>query len=269
MPATRLSTHHVAKPWGRRTLWPGFDAPAPDGDPVGEAWFQTPPDHPTPELLIKYLFTGDRLSVQVHPDRAARARGYPAGKDEAWLILAADPGAVIAMGPKEPLSAASLRTAAIDGSIVDLLAWHPVKAGDFIYSPAGTIHAIGAGLTIVEIQQNRDLTYRLYDYGRPRNLHVDDGIAVASLDPFQPVASPGDPHLLVDGPEFTVERWESGQHHVASNGQDCWLIPIEGRGAIDGAPVAAGQCWVISGEATVDLAPGAAALVAYSGSARR
>src|SRR3546814_2738640 len=91
------------------------------------------------------------------------------GKDEAWLILAAEPDSTIALGTKRPVGREELRDAALDGSIEDLLDWKPVKAGDFYYSPAGTVHAIGAGITLIEVQQNVDLTYRLYDYGRPRD----------------------------------------------------------------------------------------------------
>jgi mannose-6-phosphate isomerase len=79
-----------------------------------------------------------------------------------------------------------LRAASLDGSIESLLEWHPVKAGDFFYSPAGTIHAIGAGVALIEVQQNLDLTYRLYDYGRPRELHLDEGVAATRAVPFRP-----------------------------------------------------------------------------------
>ena len=111
MTATLLATKRVEKPWGRHTLWPGFSDPAPGGDPVGEVWFQTP-DAGTPDLLIKYLFTSERLSVQDHPDdEAARAAGYPRGKDECWVILDAEPGATIALGTKEPTTREKLRHA--------------------------------------------------------------------------------------------------------------------------------------------------------------
>ncbi|HEX7657097.1 MAG TPA: phosphoheptose isomerase, partial [Sphingomonas sp.] len=98
MPATLLATRRVEKPWGRRDLWPGFADPAPDAAPIGEVWFQTPGDG-NPELLVKYLFTSEHLSVQVHPtDAEAQRAGYRRGKDEAWLILAAEPEATIALG---------------------------------------------------------------------------------------------------------------------------------------------------------------------------
>ena len=147
MPATLLHTHRVEKPWGRTDLFPGFDDVAPGGEPVGEVWFQEPGDS-APDLLIKYLFTGEKLSVQVHPDdEEAHKRGLPRGKDECWTILAARPDSTIALGPKQPISADDLRADALDGSIEHKLDWVPVKAGDFYYAPSGTIHAIGAGLT--------------------------------------------------------------------------------------------------------------------------
>ena len=163
--ATKLTTRRIEKVWGRHQLSPWFpDAPA-EGEPVGEVWYEmegVPAD--APELLVKFLFTSEKLSIQVHPgDAAARASGYPRGKDEAWLVLAAEPQATIALGLKREVSRDALRAAALDGSIETLVEWRPVKAGDVIYSPAGTVHAIGPGLAIVEVQQNLDLTYRLYD----------------------------------------------------------------------------------------------------------
>ena len=115
MPATKLATHRVEKPWGRTHLFPGFPDPAPGGDPVGEIWFQEPGDA-TPDLLIKYLFTSEKLSIQVHPnDEQAQARGLPRGKDECWLILDAEPDSTIAVGTVRPLGADELRAAALDG----------------------------------------------------------------------------------------------------------------------------------------------------------
>ena len=117
MPASLLTTRRVEKPWGRHHLWPGFADPAPDGPKIGEIWFQTP-DAGKPDLLIKYLFPGEKLSVQVHPnDEQAHARGLPRGKDECWVVLAADPGATIAIGTLAPMSKDELRAAALDGSI--------------------------------------------------------------------------------------------------------------------------------------------------------
>ncbi len=267
MTATRLTTKRVEKPWGRHDLWPGFANPAPEAPPVGEIWFQTP-DAGTPELLIKYLFPGERLSVQDHPtDAEAQKAGSPRGKDECWVILAAEPGATIAMGTKAPTTREALRQGAEDGSIVDMLDWKPVKAGDFLYCPAGTIHAIGGGITVVETQQNVDLTYRLYDYGRERALSVEAGIAVADTAPFARIstdrqAGPGR-RVVACGPAFTVERWRGGRFDLRLDRPGSTFVPVAGTGHIDGRPFCGGQCWLLAGDVTVELDEGADALIAY------
>lgn len=271
MPATRLITKRVEKPWGRRHLWPGFENVPCGGDPVGEIWFEMP-DGSSPELLVKYLFTSERLSIQVHPDdAAARAQGYPRGKDEAWVVLAAEPHATIAIGTRYPMSRAELRASAIDGSIEDKVFWKPVKSGDVFYSPAGTVHAIGAGLTIVEVQQNVDLTYRLYDYGRPRELHLEEGIAVSDpvpyVAPHVPCDKGGGRTVLTCGPAFVLERWAGARKTAvkAGEGRPVWLIPISGAGTIDGEPFEPGGVWYVPDEATIDVGDASNILVAYPG----
>ena len=255
MPITRLNTIRVEKPWGRHTLWPGFDDPAADAAPVGEIWFDAPG---SPELLVKYLFTSDRLSVQVHPDdAAARAAGYKRGKSEAWLVLAAEPGSTIALGPRQPTTREALRSAALDGSIVDLLDWRPVAAGDVIYAGAGVVHAIGAGITVIEVQQNVDLTYRLYDYGSERELHLDAGLAVSDPMPFVAPAIVGDigkgRSILCEGGKFVLERWSFDEERKVAlpDGVAGWLVPVTGGGVIDGQAFAAGECWMVEGTASI------------------
>lgn len=273
MPATLLATHRVEKPWGRHSLWPGFADPAADGDPVGEIWFQTPGDS-APDLLVKYLFTSERLSVQVHPDDAqAHARGLPRGKDECWVILDAEPDLTIALGTHAPVDADTLRNAALDGSIERLLDWKPVKAGDFFYAPSGTVHAIGAGITLIEIQQNSETTYRLYDYGRPRELHLEDGVAVADAVPFVPAPMPGEVEpgrtILVEGPKFVVERWPGGERAIElPQGLTGWLVPVRGEGVVDGVEWRAGQCVTVEGKAELNAAAGSDLLFAYPGARR-
>ncbi len=270
MTATRLETHRVDKVWGRYHLGPGFGDVAPGGAPVGEIWFQD--DRDDAELLVKYLFTSEKLSIQVHPDdEAARTHGYPRGKDEAWLILDADPGATIAIGTREVMTADELRAADLDGTIEDLVDWKAVKAGDVFYSPAGTIHAIGAGLTLIEVQQNIDLTYRLYDYGRPRDLHLDDGIAVSKPVPY---VAPTVPRalcdrrtILVEGAKFVLEHWRgplSGPVAV-DPARPLWLIPVIGGGTLDGARFTAGEVWRADTHALLTLDDGAGLLIAYPG----
>ncbi|MAX00777.1 MAG: phosphoheptose isomerase [Sphingomonas sp.] len=270
MAAILLDTHRVAKPWGRHRLWPGFENPAEKDDPIGEVWFQTP-QGVSDELLIKYLFTSEKLSVQVHPNDAdAQQAGYKRGKDEAWLILDAEPDSTIALGTLEPLSAEQLRTGSLDGSIEHMLDWKPVKAGDYFYSQAGTVHAIGAGITLIEVQQNVDLTYRLYDYGRPRELHLDEGVAVSAAAPFEPLPVPPSPapnrDLLAQGPKFVLERWSAGDFHARLGAdQTAWLVPVTGSGSADDVAFAAGQCLAITGESRITVADGGDVLFAYPG----
>lgn len=269
MPAIKLTQHVVEKPWGRHDLWPGFEAHEGGSAPIGEIWF-TAEDGRDPDLLVKYLFTSKKLSIQVHPDDAqAQARGHARGKDEAWLVLAAEPDSTIALGPRQPMTDDELRRSALDGSIVDLMHWQSVKAGDFIYSPAGTVHAIGAGLTIIEIQQNLDLTYRLYDYGRPRELHLDDGAAVSLLTPFAPLPVPQDADLYAEGPKFVVERLRAGTHALAGGDAPAVLVPVTGGGTVDGAPCTAGECWRLEGEVSLTVDAGGEMLLSYPGARRR
>ena len=205
---TGLPIRKVAKPWGREVLPAPFVAPP--GERIGEIWFEPPAE--LPSLLVKYIFTSEKLSVQVHPDDdQARAAGQGAnGKEECWLVIDAEPGATLGVGFREHLSHQQIRAAALDGSIEGLLVWHPVTAGDFFYIPAGTVHAIGAGVSLIEVQQNADITYRLYDYGRPRELHLDQGVAVARGEPHDPALRRHIPDRgtveLADGRYFQLHR---------------------------------------------------------------
>ena len=171
-----LPTRSVAKPWGRDVLPAPFVAPP--GERIGEVWFEPPAA--LPQLLVKYIFTSEALSVQVHPSDA-QLPGH--GKEECWLVIDAEPGAKLGVGFREAISKVGMRKAALDGSIETLLEWYPVKAGDFFYIPANTVHAIGAGVSLIEVQQTSEVTYRLYDYDRPRELHLDEGLAVAKGAP--------------------------------------------------------------------------------------
>lgn len=195
-----LKTLRVPKVWGRSDLPAPFDGP--ESEPIGEIWFEPPPA--LDAILAKYLFTSEKLSVQVHPFAAASPTGC--GKEECWLVVDAEPGASLAAGFREEIDAEAMRAAALDGSIEQLLAWHEVSAGDFLYIPAGTVHAIGPGLTLVEMQQNSPITFRLYDYGRPRELHLDEAIGVATGAPHDPALrrriDPAEETMLVDGPHF-------------------------------------------------------------------
>jgi mannose-6-phosphate isomerase len=241
-----LPTRSVAKPWGKDHLPAPFSAP--DGERIGEIWFEPPPG--LPSVLVKYIFTSEALSVQVHPDDAqAAAAGEPdRGKEECWLVIAADPGATLGVGFAAQLSADAMRAAALDGSIEALLVWHPVKPGDFFYIPAGTVHAIGAGVSLIEIQQNSDITYRLYDYGRPRELHLEAGIAVAKGEVHDPALRRHIPdHGTVElarGRYFTAHRLDGlpDAALVAEYGSPLLVVPRDGAVHVGGEAIAVGQC---------------------------
>ncbi len=243
---TVLPTRAVAKPWGRTALPPAFGGTA--AAAIGEVWFEPPPQ--LDQLLIKYIFTSEKLSVQCHPsDAQTEAMGLGRqGKEECWLVLAAEPGAQLAIGFEHEIDLETMRAAMQDGSIEQLLTWHPVSAGDFFYIPANTVHAIGAGITLVEVQQNSDITYRLYDYGRPRELHVEEGAAVALRGPYpvhnhQQLAATG-PVRLVDGPYFRLDRLDGAPDAatIARYAGPLLVVPLDCTVTVAGVPVTPGQC---------------------------
>lgn len=247
----KLTPRHVEKPWGRTRLPPMFDPPA--GRRIGEVWFEGPAGLP---LLAKYLFTSERLSIQNHPsDAAAQARGLKSGKEECWLIVDAEPGAVLGLGLKRELGRDELERAALDGSIVDLMDWKPVTAGDFYYVPAGTIHAIGAGIALLEFQQNADVTYRLYDYGRPRELHLDEALSVAIRGPYADERAghvdPRSSSVLAGGPPFVLVHSVGDEAEILAHCQR-WVLPLEGRARAGDLEVSPGECLLV--EAGVALA---------------
>ncbi|AMK22061.1 MULTISPECIES: class I mannose-6-phosphate isomerase [unclassified Sphingobium] len=270
MTTTRLLTHLVEKPWGRTDI-PSAIAST-EGKRIGEVWFSPPKEagqaRPLP-LLVKYIFTSEKLSVQVHPnDAQAQKQGLAGGKSECWYILDAEPDARLGIGLTRDLPVQELRTAALDGKIEALMDWKAVSAGSFYYIPAGTVHTIGGGVTLVEIQQNNDVTYRLYDYGRPRELHLDEAMAVSIATPHAMpdrivpitaeetlVASSDAPFILdmVQGKAGTVRQIE---------GKMLWFIPLAGSGTIDGQAWRQGECWLIEGTADLAIDTGMSALLA-------
>ena len=239
----QLPTRMVAKVWGRDTLPAPFTAPA--GERIGEIWFEPPPE--LPQVLVKYLFTSEKLSVQVHPSEADALPGE-AGKEECWLVLDAEPDARLAIGFARDVTRPEIETAARDGTIEALLQWHPARAGDLFYLPAGTVHAVGPGLALVEVQQTSDTTFRLYDYGRPRELHLDRALAVARGAPYSARhrRSIADGPVLVDGPHFRLDRIEGAPDAVTRAAYPGALLalPLAGEiGASEGsARAGAGEC---------------------------
>jgi mannose-6-phosphate isomerase len=252
--ARTLPTRMVAKVWGRDALPAPFAAPA--GERIGEIWFEPPPE--VPQVLVKYLFTSEKLSVQVHPSDHTALPGE-AGKEECWLVLDAEPDARLAIGFERQVTPAEIEAAALDGSIEKLLTWHPARPGDLFYLPAGTVHAIGPGLALVEVQQTSDTTFRLYDYGRPRELHLERALAVASGAPYgaQHKRSIADGSVLVDGPHFRLDRVEGAPDAatLAAYSGPLLALPLAGEvAAKDGSALAgAGECLVADRLANLDF----------------
>ena len=231
----------VGRIWGYRDLRPWYDHVAGEGaDPIGEVWltgdecavasgphvgrklgevFAAESDAvlgnatPTPgqsPLLIKVIFAREKLSVQVHPDdRLAQKYGQPRGKTECWYALSAESGAEVAAGLKPGVTMEEVRTGIEQGTLEQSLNVLPVKRGDMVFVDAGTVHAIWPGSILLETQQNSDITYRMYDYGRPRELHVDKSLEATRFETRAGLVPPqvlDDRTILVDVEFFRVER---------------------------------------------------------------
>ena len=174
-------------------------------------------------LLVKVIQADDTLSVQVHPDdaKAVELEGPGSrGKTECWYVLDAKPGAKLVYGLNGTYSEAELRTAIAENRLEDCLNNVEVHKGDFIFIPAGTVHAIGGGLRLLEVQQSCDITYRLYDWGRPREIHVEKGlqsIKPAAAEAIKPLGA------QFDCDYFTLK-------HVEVKGGLSWLVPASPAG---------------------------------------
>ena len=230
--------------WGVNELPAWYPQPAPS-KPIGELWLtaaenvaQTESAHgkslaelvqanPTLfgnsadgfPLLVKTLFPREKLSVQVHPnDAEAQATlNQPRGKTECWYILSADPGAEVALGFRDPITPEEIREAITSNTLESKLRYVPVKAGDLVYVDAGTVHAIGPGMVVLETQQYSDVTYRLYDYGRPRELHIDAGLAVSKTTTHAGLVTPVEHEgftRLCTSPYFVVDRFTLDGGHA-------------------------------------------------------
>jgi mannose-6-phosphate isomerase len=268
--------------WGTRSLAPYFPDKTNLAEPLGEAWLTAreapihngpfaglslgdawrsmPPDWrgtrmgATPEfpVLVKFIFPEDKLSIQVHPNDTYAAKHEQAaggrGKTEMWHIVSNRPCAEILLGLKAPVTQQELRASITQHTIEQLLVRRCVTRGDTYFVPAGTIHAIGPGSVICEVQEYSDLTYRVYDFGRldsagkPRELHIAKALEVASLEPTEalkrfPLAlhSPdANKHLLVACEFFATERWDCHKMtFIESEAEQFQLIIIlEGSGTL-------------------------------------
>jgi mannose-6-phosphate isomerase len=260
-------SHTVSKPWGIVDPRPWTGARR-DGKAIGEIWYKRPGSMaPETALLLKLLFTGESLSIQVHPDDAyARSIGLPNGKTEAWYVLSATPEAKVALGLKERVTPQQLREASEDGSIAALVVWHPVSRGDTIFIPAGTIHAIGAGLVIAEIQQRSDATFRLFDHGRQRELHIENAIAVADAGPAKfrvmPARLTEMRTLLMSSAHFGFERIDlvPNSDWCLEARQETWLLVVDGSAHIDSFRVVKSDV-VFARLSRVDIRVGATGMV--------
>jgi mannose-6-phosphate isomerase len=234
----RLEPHFDTRVWGFRDLRPWYDRVA-GSEPIGEVWLTGDaclaatgpyagkrldalfaeahtsllgPAAPSAEspLLIKVLFAREKLSVQVHPDDAlAQKYGQPRGKTECWYCLAAEPDAAVALGLKPGVTLGQVEEGIRSGTLETSLNVVPVAAGDMIFVDAGTVHAIWPGPILLETQQNCDITYRMYDYGRPRELHVEKSLEATRLITRAGKVAPAtlpDRTVLIDTNYFRVER---------------------------------------------------------------
>lgn len=232
----RIAPKFVGRVWGWRDLHPWYDREAKD-EPIGEVWltgddceiatgphagktlgriFKEAPlamlgEHGSDSpLLIKVLFAREKLSVQVHPDdQLARKYGQPRGKTECWYALAADKGAKVAVGLRPGVTLDAVKSGIDAGTLEQDLNILPVKAGDMIYVDAGTVHAIWPGSVLLETQQNADLTYRMYDYGRGRELHIEKSLEATRLRTKAGKVAPrvlNDRTILLDAEYFRMEK---------------------------------------------------------------
>jgi len=239
--------------WGTRDLRAWYPERGREPEPIGEAWLsaercqvvghpglslaQWPGGFP---LLCKFLFPHHRLSVQVHPDDAqAAAAGIGRGKTEMWYVVSAEPGARLGVDLLPGTTLEAMATACAAGTGAQLLHWFPVQAGDSVFVPAGTIHAIGPGMVLCEVQQQSDNTYRLDDFGRRdaqgklRALHLKEGLAVARPQAGGGLLTtgprPGESGLLVACEYFRVERRVVQGSYCPGAGGLRLLLPLQGR----------------------------------------
>lgn len=260
------------KPWGVSKLLP-WSSEKIGGATVGEIWFERSSKvTEDPSLLLKLLFTSKPISIQVHPnDSYANSIGLPNGKTEAWYVLSAAPGAKIALGLREEITPLQLRDAIESGKLPGIVLWHPVTAGDIISVPAGTIHAIGAGLVIAEIQQRSDATFRMFDYGRQRELHIDSALAVADLAPARVLTPPtrltDQRTILISGPYFVFESLELAPNSVWTMKavKETWILIVKGGARAGISNIGIGDAMFVESDSVEILAgaQGAQALVAY------
>lgn len=233
---------------------------------MGPAWRQRAAagDRTLP-ITCKLLFASEYLSIQVHPDdRRARSIGARSGKTELWYVLEANERGRLGMGLESALDSAALARAAADGSIRNEMRWLPARAGDCVMVPAGTVHCVGGGVVLCEVQQNSDVTHRLFDYerpgpnGKPRALDIPNAVAAADVG-SRP--EPGRPRPLRDGPcrvrklgqcrHFAAEvlAWDSPFIYTPDRRRGQILLILRGCGSVNQLAFEAGDSFLIPSEA--------------------
>ncbi|HEX3472001.1 MAG TPA: type I phosphomannose isomerase catalytic subunit [Silvibacterium sp.] len=278
----RLAPYFRTRIWGFHDLAPWFDYKT-DGEPIGEVWLtgemckaatgaftgqslKAITDEHGPELLgtalgdgefpllVKMLFPKEKLSVQVHPDDAmAWKYGAPRGKTECWYALDAQAGATVALGIRDGVTCEEIRAAIKAATLEDLLEMVPVRKNDMLFVDAGTVHAMGPGVVILETQQTSDLTYRMYDYGRPRELHLDKSLEAMRLKTRAgkvPPHSVNGHSVLIDEKYFEIERWkfeagEDASRLAAASGAVQMFFVANGTvsvSAVGGEAFTVGRC---------------------------
>lgn len=269
------STRITYKPWGSHDLRPWSQIGS-RGSAVGELSFDRAKAHGfEPALLLKILFATEPLSIQVHPDDAyAQAHGMANGKTEAWYVLSAQPGAQVGIGLKRSVTEGELRDAIGNGSISDLVQWRDAARGDVFFVPAGTIHAIGAGLVIAEIQQRSDTTFRLLDPGNGRELHIEEAIATADREPTKSdvpgIRLTAARTQLISCDFFVLERVElpSKSRWALKAERETWLLVANGDATIGATPAAVGDAFFVEADQAVieTGSAGLTVLLAYAAS---
>ncbi|WP_260705045.1 type I phosphomannose isomerase catalytic subunit [Edaphobacter flagellatus] len=269
----RLKPWFSPRPWGRKSLKPWYEDTG-TTELVGEAWLTGPQcvveegdlegktlESLSPKLggefplLVKLLFPNEKLSVQVHPDDAqAQAAGEARGKTECWYVLEAEPGASVMLGLKPGVTTEQLAASVADKTMESLVEKVPVSVGDMLFVDAGTVHAIGPGVVLLETQQTSDVTYRLYDYGRPRELHLEQGLKVIRPKTEAGKVAPRQMDgftRLIEKKYFTVDRFDLGEMEERP-------ITLAGPACLVGIK---GNVWVITPGEEIELEPGKAVVI--------
>ena len=269
----RLKPWFSERVWGKRDLRPWYSDTG-TSELVGEAWLTGPQcvvetglfagrtltsiagelggEFP---LLVKLLFPNEKLSVQVHPDDAqARAMGETRGKTECWYVLEAEPGAYVSLGLKKGVVVADVAASVAEGTMESLIEQVPVAVGDMLFVDAGTVHAIGPGVVLLETQQTSDVTYRLYDYGRLRELHLEKGLQVIKTTTAAGKVAPRVMDgftRLIEQKYFVVDRFDVGNASEAK-------VSFDAPGCLVGL---SGSSVVTTADGDVELNPGHAVVV--------